>query len=97
MTATRRIFTVLGWTLLVIALGILTVLFWVPAGLLLLASIVVSALFAIVRAMIRDLRGYRPSDDYHPGPSMISQLQSEPKRIRHFTVPAAPTKNARDL
>jgi hypothetical protein len=71
------------WTLAIVALAVLTVLFWSYIGLAAAILIPVAVIVSILRALVGEFRGKR--DPYVAGSMSLSDLPDKPKRFRHST------------
>ena len=81
-TAGKTIAKVAAWVVLFIAVGVVTVVFWLPLGLALLLGIMVVGIIAVLRDLIRELRGQRPT--YTAGSVKLSDIPRKPRRFWHF-------------
>ena len=88
MDASRKsigVLKVIAWTVLLVVVGAVSVLFWPYIGVLAAVLIPLLIIGSVVRSAIRDLRGKRHESPIVAGKVGMSHIPEKPKEIRHFT------------
>jgi hypothetical protein len=78
----RRIYKIVTWVIVALAAAVVSVLFWAPVGVALLLAMAVIGIFAVLRDLVRELRGKRPP--YTAGAVTMSDIPQKPKSFWFF-------------
>jgi hypothetical protein len=78
----RRVFRIVVWVIVALAAGVVSVLFWAPVGIAILLAIGVIGILAVLRDLVRELRGKRPP--YTAGAIGMSDIPQKPKSFWFF-------------